>query len=402
MTTAAELDAADPLAGFASRFIPSDEVVAYLDGNSLGRPIAATADRFASFLAHDWGSRLIRSRDERWFDLPLELGDRIAAATLGATSGQTLVGDSTTVLLYKLSRAAIAARPGRDEIVVDTDNFPTDRFVLEGIAAECGMTLRWIAPDPALGVTIEQVAAAVGERTALVVLSQIAYRSGYIADVPAITEIAHSAGALVLWDLCHSAGVIPIELDAWGVDIAVGCTYKYLNGGPGSPAFAYVRRDLQDQLSQPIQGWMGAGDVFAMADHYAPASGMRRFLSGTPPVVGMLALHDMLDLIEQAGVAAIRAKSLLLTGYVIDWADEHLTDFGVAVVGPRADAERGGHVTLSHPSFREITTRLWARNVIPDFRFPDGLRIGLSPLSTTFAEVEAGLEAVRKELHGHL
>ena len=209
MTTAAELDAADPLAAYAGRFIPSDEVVAYLDGNSLGRPLAATAERFASFLAHDWGARLIRSWDERWFELPLALGDRIAAATLGAASGQTLVGDSTTVLLYKLSRAAIAARPGRDEIVVDTDNFPTDRFVLEGIAAECGMTLRWITPDPALGVTAEQVAEVVGERTALVVLSQIAYRSGYIADVPAITAVAHAAGALVLWDLCHSAGVDP-------------------------------------------------------------------------------------------------------------------------------------------------------------------------------------------------
>ena len=395
---AADLDAADPLAAFATKFIRSDEVVAYLDGNSLGRPIAATAERFASFLTHDWGSRLIRSWDERWMDLPLELGDRIGAATLGAASGQTLVGDSTTVLLYKLARAAVGAREGRDEIVVDTDNFPTDRFVLEGIAAERGMTLRWITPDPALGVTPAQVADVVGERTALVVLSHVAYRSGFIADVPAITEIAHVGGALVLWDLCHSAGVIPTELDAWGVDVAVGCTYKYLNGGPGSPAFAYVRRDLQDQLSQPIQGWMGAGDVFAMADAYVPAAGMRRFLSGTPPVVGMLALHDMLDLIEHAGVPAIRAKSLELTRYVIEWADANLASFGVTVVGPRDDSQRGGHVTLAHPSMREITARLWERNVIPDFRFPDGLRIGLSPLSTTFAEVEAGLEALRDEL----
>ncbi|HEV7741804.1 MAG TPA: aminotransferase class V-fold PLP-dependent enzyme [Pseudolysinimonas sp.] len=395
---AAELDAADPLAEYTARFVPSPDVVAYLDGNSLGRPIAATAERFSSFLTDDWGSRLIRSWDERWFDLPLQLGDRIAAATLGAASGQTLVGDSTTVLLYKLARACVAARPGRDEIVVDTDNFPTDRFVLEGIAAECGMALRWITPDPALGVTADQVAEVVGERTALVVISHVAYRSGYIADVPAITRVAHDAGALVLWDLCHSAGVIPTRLDEWGVDVAVGCTYKYLNGGPGSPAFAYVRRELQSGLSQPIQGWMGAGDVFAMADRYSPAPGMRRFLSGTPPVVGMLALHDMLDLIEQAGIPAIRAKSLLLTRYVLDWADRNLAEFGVAVVGPRDDAHRGGHVTLSHPEFRAITARLWERGIIPDFRFPDGLRIGLSPLSTTFAEVEAGLEAVREEL----
>jgi kynureninase len=400
MRTAADLDAADPLASFATRFVPAEGVVAYLDGNSLGRPVAATASRMASFLAHDWGTRLIRSWDEQWMDLPVALGDRIAAVTLGAAAGQTIVGDSTTVLLYKLVRAAVAFQKGRDELVLDTDNFPTDRFVLEGIAAECGMTLRWITPDPALGVTPEQVAAIVGHRTALVVLSHVAYRSGYIASVPEITAVVHAAGGLVLWDLCHSAGVIPTSLDDWGVDLAVGCSYKYLNGGPGAPAFAYVRRGLQRSLTQPIQGWMGAADVFAMADRYTPGDGMRRFLSGTPPVLGMLPLHDMLDLVEEAGVSAIRTKSLLLTSFVAAWADEHLATFGVRVVGPRDDERRGGHVTLAHPAMREVTAALWERGVIPDFRFPDGLRIGLSPLSTTFIEVEAGLEAVQEELRG--
>jgi kynureninase len=304
------------------------------------------------------------------------------------------------VLLYKLARACVDARladdPQRDEIVADTDNFPTDRFVLEGIATERGLTVRWITPDPDLGVTVDQVREVTGERTALVLLSHIAYRSGYIADIPGITAVAHDAGALVLWDLCHSAGSVPTFLDDWQVDVAVGCTYKYLNGGPGSPAFAYVRRELQPTLSQPIQGWMGAGDVFAMADRYAAGSGMRRFLSGTPPVVGMLALHDMLDLIEQAGIKAIRQKSLALTGYAIAWADENLP--GVRIAGPRDDDRRGGHVTLAHPAMREVTQRLWARDVIPDFRFPDGLRIGLSPLSTSFAELERGLVAVQEEL----
>jgi kynureninase len=399
MRSAAELDAADRLASFPARFVPAEGVVAYLDGNSLGRPVAATADRFARFLEHEWGSRLIRSWDESWMDVPVVLGDRIAAATLGAAAGQTIVGDSTTVLLYKLARAAVSsADDGRNEIVVDTDNFPTDRFVLEGIAAERGLTLRWVTPDPTLGVTPEQVAAVVGDRTALVVLSHVAYRSGYVASVGEITAIAHDAGALVLWDLCHSAGVLEVELDAWGVDLAVGCTYKYLNGGPGAPAFAYVRHGLQERLTQPIQGWMGAADVFAMADRYAPGPGMRRFLSGTPPIVGMLPLHDMLDLVEQAGVSAIRAKSLLLTAFVADWADEHLAPLGVRVVGPRDEEHRGGHVTLAHPAMREVTAALWDRGVIPDFRFPDGLRIGLSPLSTTFAEVDRGLEAVRDEL----
>jgi Kynureninase len=398
MRTAADLDAADPLAAFAARFVPAEGVVAYLDGNSLGRPVAATARRVDEFLRRDWGSRLIRSWDEQWLDAPFALGDRIAALTLGAAAGQTIVADSTTVLLYKLARAAVTLREGRDEVVVDSDNFPTDRFVLEGIAAERGLTLRWITPDPALGVTPEQVAEVVGERTALVVLSHVAYRSGYVADVPAITALAHRAGALVLWDLCHSAGVLPVSLDAWGVDLAVGCTYKYLNGGPGAPAFAYVREGLQGSLTQPIQGWMGAADVFAMGPGYRPGPGMRSFLSGTPPIVGMLPVRDMLDLIEEAGVVAIRAKSVALTAFVVEWAESRLFDLGVRVVGPRDPERRGGHVTLAHPAMRDVTAALWERGVIPDFRFPDGLRIGLSPLSTTFAEVEAGLEAVREEL----
>ncbi|WP_309616516.1 aminotransferase class V-fold PLP-dependent enzyme [Salinibacterium sp.] len=393
--TAADLDANDPLAGFVSRFIQSDQVVAYLDGNSLGRPLKTTVDRLGGFVTHDWGSRLIRSWDEQWMELPLTLGDRIGRITLGAAAGQTVVGDSTTVLLYKLIRAAVDARPGRTEIVIDRDNFPTDRFILEGVAAERGLTLRWIDTDPQGGVTAELVADAVGMNTALVVLSQVAYRSGFVADVPAITAVAHAAGALMLWDVCHSAGSVPTSLDAWGVDIAVGCSYKYLNGGPGAPAFAYVASKLQSSLNQPIWGWMGAADVFAMADGFVAAEGMRRFLSGTPPVLGMVPMEDMLDLIEEAGLDAIRSKSLALTTFVIEWTDAHLAQFGVTVGSPRRGERRGSHVTLLHPRFREVTRLLWERDVIPDFRFPTGLRIGLSPLSTTFAEVELGLTLVR-------
>ena len=395
----ADLDANDPLAGYVSRFIQSNQVVAYLDGNSLGRPLRTTVDRLAGFVTHDWGSRLIRSWDEQWMELPLTLGDRIGRITLGAAEGQTLVGDSTTVLLYKLIRAAVDARPGRTEIVIDRDNFPTDRFILEGIAAERGLTLRWIDTDPQGGVTPDLVADAVGPNTALVVLSHVAYRSGFVADVPAITAITHDAGALMLWDVCHSAGSVPTNLDAWGVDIAVGCSYKYLNGGPGAPAFAYVATELQGSLSQPIWGWMGAADVFAMSDGFVPAQGMRRFLSGTPPVLGMVPMEDMLDLIEEAGLDAIRSKSLALTTFVIEWTDAHLAQLGVAVGSPRRDERRGSHVTLLHPEFREVNRLLWKRDVIPDFRFPTGLRIGLSPLSTTFAEVELGLTLVRDILN---
>ncbi len=369
-------------------------MVSYLDGNSLGRPLKATRERLLDFVDGAWGSRLIRAWDEGWMDDPVRVGDDIGRIVLGAAAGQTVVGDSTTVMLYKWIRAALGLTSGRKEIVLDSGNFPTDRFVLEGVAAEHGLTLRWVHPDPAGGVEPEELSQALGERTALVVLSNVAYRSGHLADVPAITEAAHAVGAPVLWDVCHSAGVVEMRLDEWGVDLAVGCSYKYLNGGPGAPAFGYVRRDLQDRLRQPIQGWMGAAEPFAMADRYQPAPGIRRFVSGTPPILGMLPLQDMLALIDRAGVAAIRSKSLALTGYAVEYHDALLAPLGVRLGSPRDPARRGSHVTLEHPDFRSVTERAWQRGVIPDFRPPDGLRVGLSPLSTSFAEVHAGLGAV--------
>ncbi|GAA3728047.1 aminotransferase class V-fold PLP-dependent enzyme [Leifsonia bigeumensis] len=397
-TRARQLDTADPLGRFRDEFIQSPDVVAYLDGNSLGRPTKKSADRLTGFVTGQWGARLIRGWDESWYELPLTVGDRIGEVALGVAPGQVFIGDSTTVILYKLIRSALDARPGRSEIVVDTDNFPTDRFILQGIAAECGMTLRWVTPEPDAGVTPEQVAAVLGPDTALVVLSHVAYRSGFLADAPAITALAHDAGALVLWDLCHSVGSVPVELDAWGVDLAAGCTYKYLNGGPGSPAFGYVRAEHQDSFRQPIQGWMGTSEPFVMGPEYEPHAGIRRFLSGTPSVVGMLAMQDMLDLIAEAGIAAIRAKSQELTAFATDLVDELLVPRGVAFSSPRDPERRGSHVTIDHPSFAEANARLWARGIIPDFRRPNGLRLGLSPLTTSFAEVELGVEAIAAEL----
>ncbi|MBO0609985.1 kynureninase [Myceligenerans salitolerans] len=395
---AAALDAADPLAHYRDRFAPSPGLVAYLDGNSLGRPLRATRDHLAGFVDDVWASRLIRAWDEGWMDAPTELGDTIGRVTLGAAPGQTVVADSTTVMLYKLARAAVGARAGRDEIVADTENFPTDRFVLEGVAAESGMTIRWITPDPALGVTADDVAGVVSERTALVLLSHVAFKSAFVADMPAVTRVVHDAGALVLWDLCHSVGAVPVELDACGVDLAVGCTYKFLNGGPGAPAFGYVARELQDQLRQPVQGWMGAADPFAMGPAYEPAPGIRQFVSGTPPVVGMLPMRDMLDLIDEVGMAAVRAKSVALTQFVVEAADQHLAPLGVRVASPRDAAVRGSHVMLEHPRFREATALLWRWGVVPDFRPPAGMRIGLSPLSTSFTEVARGLALVAEAL----
>lgn len=396
----AALDAEDPLARFRSRFAgPEEGVLAYLDGNSLGRPVIGTAERLADFVTGPWGGRLIRSWDETWMDEPTLLGDRLGEVVLGARPGQTIVGDSTSVLLYKLIRATVdAADPTRTEILVDRANFPTDRFLLQGIAAERGLTLRWLDVDPAGGVDPALVADALSPRSALVVLSHVAYRSGFLADAAAITETTHRAGALIVWDLSHSVGSVPVRLDDWDVDLAVGCTYKYLNGGPGSPAFCFVRSELLDRLEQPIWGWMGADEPFTMGPDYRPATGIRRFLSGTPGITAMQPMTLMLDLIAEAGTDAIRAKSVLLTEHAVRLFDERLAGLGVRLASPRDPERRGSHVTIEHPRFQQVCTALWGRGVIPDFRAPNGIRLGLSPLSTTFAELEVGVDAIRAEL----
>ena len=389
---AAALDAADPLRHCRERYVPADGLVAYLDGNSLGRPLRATAQRLADLVAHDWGSRLIRSWDEQWMELPLRLGDRIGEVCLGAAPGQTVVGDSTTVMLYKLLRAAVAAAgPQRPEIVLDTANFPTDRYVAEGIAAETGAGLVWLEPEPTKGVTPDLVAGALTDRTGVVLLSHVAYTSAWIADLPEITRLAHDAGALVLWDLCHSVGVVPSDLDAHDVDLAVGCTYKFLGGGPGAPAFGYVAARHQERLRQPIQGWMGHAEPFVMGPGYRPGPGMRAFISGTPPVLGMVGIEDTVDLIDEVGLDAVRDKAVRLGDFVLEGVDSLLADHGVRVLSPRGGTRRGGHVTIGHPRFREITRELWAQDVIPDFREPDGIRLGLAPLSTSYAEVAEAL-----------
>ncbi|WP_433826484.1 kynureninase [Actinoplanes sp. CA-015351] len=394
---ATALDAADPLASFRDRFLtaPGSDLLSYLDGNSLGRPLSATAELMESFIREQWGGRLIRGWTDGWLDWPITLGDRLGAVALGAAPGQTVIGDSTTVLIYKLARAAVDARPGRNRVVLDTDNFPTDRYVLEGIAAERNLELVWISTDPVSGVHPDQVSSVVDERTALVLFSHVAYRSGWLADISEINRIAHAAGALTMWDLCHSAGSVPISLDEWGVDLAVGCTYKYLNGGPGAPAFAYLRRELQDSLRQPIQGWMGHRASFEMGHGHEPAPGIRALLSGTPAILAMVPLHANLDMLAEAGIEKVRSKSLLLTDYVLDLADQWLAPFGVEVVSPRDQERRGGHVTLRRAGFEALLEPLWDSGVIPDYRRPDGLRIGPAPLSTSFTEVHQGLAVLR-------
>jgi kynureninase len=380
---AAALDAADPLAGFRDRFLIDDEALVYLDGNSLGRPPRAAVERAEAFLRDGWAKRLIRGWDEGWMELPTRLGDRLGTALLGAAPGQVVLADSTTVCLYKLASAALDARPDRTELVTDTGNFPTDRYVLEALADQRGLAIHWLDDDP----HPDDVAAAIGPQTALVALSHVAYRSGRLLDMPGITRAAHRAGALTLWDLCHSVGAVPVELDESGADLAVGCTYKFLNGGPGAPAFLYVRAAHQHALRQPIWGWLGSRDPFAMGPRYVPADGISQALSGTPPVLALTAASAGIELSAEAGIDRIRAKGIALTELVIALADDRLADHGVLVETPRDPRERGAHVALSHPRARKLCAALVERGVVGDFRGPDVLRFGVSPLTTRFTDV---------------
>ncbi len=393
---AAALDDADPLSAYHERFVPAPQGLIYLDGNSLGRLPRQTPERLKQVLETQWGERLIRGWTEGWMELPVTIGDRLGAGLLGAAPGQTAVADSTTVCFFKLASAALADRPGRTEIVTDRDNFPTDRYVLEGLAAQTGSEIVWIEADPYAGPRADEVAAVISERTALVSFSQVAYRSAHLADVRAITGLAHEAGALTLWDLSHSAGAIPVTLDEDGVDLAVGCTYKYLNGGPGAPAFLYVRSEHQERLGQPIWGWLGCADPFEMAQGYLAGKGIASMLSGTPPVLGLTAAAVGIDLVIEAGIEAIREKSVALTEYAIALIDEWPAASGAGVGSPRDSRRRGSHVALVHPDARALTRRLIDGGVIVDFREPDVIRLGLSPLTTRFVDVYDGLERVRE------
>lgn len=392
---AAELDGADALAGFREEFLIAQDGVLYMDGNSLGRPPARASAALAEVVREGWGVRLIRSWTEGWMDLPLELGDRIGTL-LGAAGGQIAVADSTTVCFYKAVCAALDARPGRTEIVTDPGNFPTDRYVLESVAAQRHMRIRWLEPsDPVLGPSASEVAALTGPRTALVTFTHVDYRSAAILDLAGITRAAHAAGALTLWDLSHSVGAVDVALDRDGADLAVGCTYKYLCGGPGSPAFIYVRREHQDMLRQPVWGWLGRRDPFRMDPGYEPADGIRAFLSGTPPVLALHALEPGLELVMLAGIERIRVKAIALTGLAITLADAWFTEHGMAVGSPRDGAHRGAHVALVHPDAQRLCAALGERGVLVDYRAPDVVRIGLSPLTTRFVEVWDGLDVLR-------
>ena len=390
---ALELDRDDPLAGFADRFVPAPGVL-YLDGNSLGRLPRTTPDRLARVATEEWGGGLVRSWSS-WIDLSRQVGDLIGTSLLGARPGEVLVADSTTVNLYKLAAAALDARPGRSVVLSSADEFPTDRYVLQGLCAARGLTLRDVPAHLDSGVAVEDLVAALDESVALVVLSHVAYRSGALLDLAAATEAAHAVGALVLWDLSHSGGSVPAELTATGADLAVGCTYKYLNGGPGAPAYLYVRSELQESLRQPIWGWFGAADQFAMGPSYVPAAGIDRFLVGTPPVLSLVGAEEGARVLAEAGIDRVRAKGRAMSSYVVTLADAWLTPLGFRLASPRDPDRRGAHVSLEHPAAWPICQALLDRGVVPDYRTPDRLRLGPAPLTTTYAEVHDALAVIR-------
>jgi kynureninase len=394
-TYAQQLDLADPLARFRDRFVWSVGAPIYLDGNSLGPLPIATQVRIAEVVGSEWGAGLVRSWGS-WVGLPREVGDLVGAHLTGAAPGQVLVSDSTTVNLFKLVNAALDAQPGRRVLVTDDDNFPTDRYVLQGIAAQRGCELRLIHTDLDHGMSEEALLAALGPDVALVSLSHVAYRSGALADMPRLTGLVHEAGALMLWDLCHAVGAVPVKLDDAGADLAIGCTYKYVNAGPGAPAFLYVRRELQDRMRQPIWGWFGQNDQFAMGPAYDPVPGIERFGTGTPQIIGTVAVAEGTKLLAEAGIDRLREKGVALTSYLIHLADEWLAPHGFRLASPRADARRGNHVTLFHPDAWRINRALIGAGVIGDYRTPDRLRLGPAPIFTRFTDVWDALDRLRQ------
>lgn len=389
---AEKLDTADELAPLRERFV-LDEVV-YLDGNSLGALPANVPDRVADVVRRQWGELRIRSWGESgWWTAPERIGDRIAPL-LGAAPGQIVVGDSTSVNVFKALVAAVrlargadgGAHGGRDEILVDATTFPTDGYIARSAARMTDCTLRPVTPA--------EVPGAVSARTAAVLLNHVDYRTGRLHDLPSLTAAVHAAGAYAVWDLCHSAGALPVGLDEHGVGLAVGCTYKYLNGGPGSPAFLYVRRDLQDRFDSPLPGWNSHAEPFGMRPEYEPAEGALRGRVGTPDILSLLALEAALEVWDGVPVEAVRAKSLALTDFFLECVAAYAPAGRVESVTPAAHAERGSQVALRCPDAGEVMRRLIGRGVVGDFRHPDVLRFGFTPLYVAFADAERAARAL--------
>ena len=397
---ALELDRNDPLAHFKSQFVVSDPEICYLDGNSLGRLPKATVIALNSFMVDEWGPEVVTGWGH-WVDEAQPTGDLLGAAALGAGAGQVLVCDTTSVNFYQLCLAAINARPGRKTIITDAANFPTDRYILDGIAKQLGLNLVIINnEDPAIAVheriTADVLAPYLNDDVALVSLEVIQYRSGARTDIKSITDQVRAIGGLVVWDASHAVGAIELNLDANGVDLCVGCTYKYGNSGPGSPAWLYVSTKIQNQLQVPIQGWFAQGAQFEMGPVFEKAQGIRGFQIASPPLMGIRCVQTAFSMIQEAGIDAIAKKAAIGTQMMIELFDAWLAPLGLELNTSRHSHERGGHISLVHPDAAQICIALrQISNVIPDYRTPNSIRLAISPLPTSYVEIWDGFERMR-------
>ena len=401
------LDELDPLKRFPSRFVVADSEVCYLDGNSLGRLPLATKTAIEQFLVNEWGGELVDGW-AHWIDDAERAGDQLAAAALGAGPGQTLVADTTSVNLYQLLRAVIDSRPGKKTLLVDSSNFPTDRYIVHGIAKQTGLSVLTLDVDGSGGPGAVAVHAP-GERltadilepfltddVAVLTLQAVSYRSGARPDIAAVNALAKAKGIPVVWDCSHAVGSIDLDFDHTGVDLAVGCTYKYLNSGPGSPGWLYVRKELQHSLQVPIQGWFAQREQFVMGPEFDRAAGIRGFQVASPPIMGIRAVQSSLDLVAEAGIAAIEQKARTGTEMMIGLYDQWLEPLGFQLVTPRDPGHRGGHITMTHPEAKAIANALRVYSkVIPDYREPGSIRLAISPLANSYAEVWEGFRRLR-------
>ena len=398
---ARQLDTADKLASFRKKFVIDDPGLIYLDGNSLGRLPKQTISQTHHAVEHIWGQRLIRLWNEGWIESPTRIGAKIARL-IGAQPEEVIVTDATSVNLFKLAVAALRARPDRTKIVSDVFNFPSDLYILQGIIDLLGQRHRLHLIPSADSITIsdQAIVDTIDTETALVTLTHVAFKSAFMYDMARVTRLAHQAGALMLWDLSHSTGAVPVDLNGANVDLAVGCTYKYLNGGPGAPAFLYVRKDLQPYLSSPIWGWFSADQPFAFGLEFSPAPDIRRFWGSTQPMLSMQAIDPALDIILEAGVERLRSKSIRQTDYLINLVQHWLVPLGFSLGTPDNSSQRGSHVSLRHKRAFQINRALIeakppAPTIIPDFREPDNIRLGVAPLYNTFEEIHHAITRLR-------
>ncbi|MEN9956489.1 MAG: hypothetical protein RIR46_97 [Actinomycetota bacterium] len=401
------LDAADPLAHYRDQFVITDPDLCYLDGNSLGRLPKATVERVANFVTNEWGRELVDGW-AHWIDEATTAGDLLGRAVLGAAAGQTLVCDTTSVNFYQLCSAAIQARPDRKTVIIDAANFPTDRYILAGIAEAHGLNLVTLDNDGSGGpgsvaidcenelITAEALAPHLNDDVALVTLQAIHYRSGSRPDIRAITDLCRANGTLVVWDASHAAGAIELDFDDNGVDLAVGCTYKYGNAGPGSPAWLYVAKRMQAELRVPIQGWFAQDKQFEMGPFFEPSNQMRRFQIASPSIIGIRGVQASFEMIEQASIRAISHKAAVGTDMMVALFDAWLAPLGFTLLTPRESSKRGGHITVGHPDAKAIAAGMRKlANVIPDYRTPNSIRLAIAPLPTSFVEVFDGMARMR-------